>query len=85
MIKQQESLPMTNRTHAAGQLQGYMLQARHMLFELISLDMICPICGETHNEPNKELHELIDGELEGQLSLLNEKIEGLNKLLLASQ
>lgn len=31
---------MTNKTHAVGQLQGYMLQVRHMLFELISLDDI---------------------------------------------
>ncbi|MCL2681625.1 MAG: hypothetical protein FWE43_03975, partial [Streptococcaceae bacterium] len=28
------------KTHVAGQLQGYMLQVRHMLFELISLDDI---------------------------------------------
>lgn len=31
---------MSNNTHAAGQMQGYMLQVRHMLFELISLDDI---------------------------------------------
>lgn len=31
---------MANNTHAVGQLQGYMLQVRHMLFELISLDDI---------------------------------------------
>lgn len=31
---------MSNKTHAVGQLQGYMLQVRHMLFELISLDDI---------------------------------------------
>ena len=29
---------MTDNTHAAGQMQGYMLQVRHMLFELISHD-----------------------------------------------
>lgn len=29
---------MTNKTHAPGQLLGYMLQVRHMMFELISLD-----------------------------------------------
>lgn len=29
---------MEDATHAIGQLQGYMLQVRHMLFELISLD-----------------------------------------------
>lgn len=31
---------MCNNTHAVGQMQGYMLQVRHMLFELISLDDI---------------------------------------------
>jgi hypothetical protein len=31
---------MANRTHVPGQLQGFMLQVRHMLFELISLDDI---------------------------------------------
>nr|WP_092067919.1 hypothetical protein [Dendrosporobacter quercicolus]NSL46843.1 hypothetical protein [Dendrosporobacter quercicolus DSM 1736]SDL66240.1 hypothetical protein SAMN04488502_101489 [Dendrosporobacter quercicolus] len=31
---------MSNKTHAVGQLQGYMLQVRHMLFELISLEDI---------------------------------------------
>jgi len=31
---------MTSKTHAAGQLHGYLLQVRHMLFELISLDDI---------------------------------------------
>lgn len=31
---------MCNKTHAVGQMQGYMLQVRHMLFELISLDDI---------------------------------------------
>jgi len=31
---------MSNNTHAVGQMQGYMLQVRHMLFELISLDDI---------------------------------------------
>ncbi|OGO91755.1 MAG: hypothetical protein A2Y17_13425 [Clostridiales bacterium GWF2_38_85] len=31
---------MENNTHAVGQLQGYLLQVRHMLFELISLDDI---------------------------------------------
>ena len=29
---------MNGTTHAAGQLQGYLLQVRHMLFELISYD-----------------------------------------------
>jgi len=31
---------MADNTHVAGQLQGYMLQVRHMLFELISHDDI---------------------------------------------
>lgn len=31
---------MSSNTHAVGQMQGYMLQVRHMLFELISLDDI---------------------------------------------
>lgn len=31
---------MANQTHAVGQMHGYMLQVRHMLFELISLDDI---------------------------------------------
>lgn len=31
---------MSDNTHAIGQLQGYMLQVRHMLFELISLEDI---------------------------------------------
>jgi len=31
---------MAGKTHAVGQLQGYILQVRHMLFELISLDDI---------------------------------------------
>lgn len=31
---------MSNNTHAVGQMQGYMLQVRHMLFELISLNDI---------------------------------------------
>lgn len=31
---------MADNTHAVGQLQGYILQVRHMLFEMISLDDI---------------------------------------------
>ena len=31
---------MADNTHAVGQMQGYMLQVRHMLFELISLNPI---------------------------------------------
>lgn len=31
---------MCDNTHAVGQMKGYMLQVRHMLFELISLDDI---------------------------------------------
>ena len=31
---------MSKNTHAVGQLQGYLLQTRHMFYELISLDDI---------------------------------------------
>ena len=38
----------------------------------LSVDMICPICGEAHNEPNKELDELCNAmaEIENQAGIV---------------